>query len=219
MRLYHLPLLALLALPAAAEAQWTVTPQAGWIFFDDGTALRGMPAGGLELSRAAGPISAGFFVDYGRGEVDGSRFPAAQLDFGVDSTVNVNIDQPLSAMNYGIAVQAGFEAGALRPYLSGGVGGYSLFLNAQQWDRPETKSGLLFSVGGGARFEVADGASLVLDLRDLIYPGFDANELNVVREENRNDRFPELNPEPLEEGTAHNLRLTLGFSFIPGEGR
>lgn len=210
----------LVGLPAAAEAQWRITPNAGYILFQEETALEGMPVGGIEVMRAgAGPFGFGFGLDYARGEIDGALFPPAQLDFGIDSTVAVVVNQSAGMLGYWARGELTTEVGRFSPYAGAGAGGYTLFLNAQQWDAPETLSGLMVVAGVGARIAVGESSSIVLDVRDLIFPSFDANDLNVVREQSRNDRFPELNPAPLEETTAHNIRLSLGFQFLQGGGR
>lgn len=208
-----------LSIPAGARAQWLVAPQGGVILFDDASTLEGMPVGSIELTRPMGDLLAvSLGLDYARGQVDGERFPTAQLDFGQDSTVNVLVNQPVSAIHYAARLEVGRFSGRLQPYASGGAGGYTLFLNAQQHDEPATVSGVTLLAGAGIRLGLTESSSLVLDARDVVYLGFDPNDLSVVEERFQNDRFPELNPDPLEEGTMHNIRLTLGFTFIPGSG-
>lgn len=219
MRRSILPLLALFALPGAAAAQWQVVPQAGYVSYADGSALGGMAVGGVEVLRDINPLlSAGVSMDFARGKIDGEKFPLAQLDFGVDSTVYAVIHQPVSILSYGARIEFGPRDGALQPYAGLGAGAYTMFLDAQQWDAPTTLSGFQFAVGGGLRFRASDQLTLSIDARDVIYPDFDPNKLNVVREENRNNRFPELNPPPLEAGTMHNIRLTLGLRITRAGG-
>ncbi len=219
MRRSILPLLALFALPGAAAAQWQVVPQAGYVSYANGSALEGMALGGLEVLREIGPmLSAGVSVDFARGKIDGAKFPLAQLDFGVDSTIFAVIHQPVAIVSYGARVELGPREGALQPYAGIGAGAYAMFLDAQQWDAPTTRSGFQFAVGGGLRFRASDQITLSIDARDVIYPDFDPNKLNVVREENRNRLFPELNPPPLESGTMHNIRVTLGLRISRAGG-
>lgn len=219
MRRSILPLLALLALPGAAAAQWQIVPQAGYVSYADDSALKGMALGGLEVLRDFGPmLAAGVSADFARGQIDGAKFPLAQLAFGIDSTVFAVIHQPLAILSYGARVELGPRDGTLQPYAGLGVGGFSMFLDAQQWDAPTTLSGFQFAVGGGLRFRASDEITFSVDARDVIYPDFDPNKLNVVREENRNSRFPELNPPPLESGTMHNIRVTVGLRINPGGG-
>lgn len=219
MRRSILPLLALFALPGAAAAQWQIVPQAGYVSYANGSALEGMALGGLEVLRDFGPmLAAGVSADFARGQIDGAKFPLAQLAFGIDSTVFAVIHQPLAILSYGARVELGPRDGTLQPYAGLGVGGFSMFLDAQQWDAPTTLSGFQFAVGGGLRFRASDEITFSVDARDVIYPDFDPNKLNVVREENRNSRFPELNPPPLESGTMHNIRVTVGLRINPGGG-
>lgn len=209
-----------LAVPASLHAQWLVAPQAGAILYDEASTLETMPVGSIEFTRPLTDMFAlSLGMDYARGQIDGERFPTAQLDFGQDSTINVVVNQPVSAVHYGGRLEVGRFAGRLQPYAAAGAGGYTLFLNSQQHDQQETVSGISLQAGAGIRFGLTESSSLVLDARDVVYLSFDPNELSVVEERFENDRFPELNPEPLEEGTMHNIRLTLGFTFLPGEGR
>lgn len=220
MRRFLLLTLLVMALPSVAHAQWTAVPHGGYLIFDEESAVASMPIAGIELVREVNDlIGIGVTVDYAQGNVDGSKFPPAELSFGPDSTIFATIDQSVSVFHYGVWAEFRPSLNTFfQPYVGLGGGGYTFYMSAQQWDQPKTITGARLAAGGGLRFQFGDNSGLVLDIRDIIYPSFDPNRLNTVSEENRADRFPELNPAPLTEGAMHNFRLTIGLEFRSGGG-
>ena len=209
------------AAPAGAQQEpggrFQVTPYAGYLAFDGESALDPAPVGGLEVAyRLAGTLKVGFTVDYARTRVDGHKFPYAELNFGIDSTVLVAVHQPVSVLHAAALATLELPGRALAPYVAAGLGGATVFLDPQQADRPATVEDLVAQLGAGLVLRTGGALEARIDARDVVYTSFDREALNVVRPQNRNDRFPELNP-PASPGeqTMHNLRFTLGLRYRP----
>ena len=184
-------------------------------------------------------IGFGFSVDYARTETDDDIFPLAQFRFSLpDSTTFVALRQPVTLLHYQVQAVLGTSVGGgtLFPYVSGGIGGYTIYLDPQQADGPTRQSDLLLSFGGAIKLKIAGTSSFELAVRDVIYTSYDRDELDptpqrICRQTGElqflgdvcpNERFPGLDPERSDpnwsgpQSTIHNIVLTASFSFIPG---
>lgn len=180
----------------------------------------------------------GFALDYSRTETDDDIFPLAQFEFNTaDSTLLVALKQPVAMFNYQVIATGGLPVGDnLYPYLIGGIGGYTIYLDPQQNDGPTRETGLMFSAGAAVKWLISGAAGIELAVRDLIWTDYDRDNLDPTP--NRtcrqsgvnqlsgtvcpNERFPQLNPELSDpnwskpSSTVHNIVITATFSFIPG---
>ena len=177
-------------------------------------------------------IGFGFVVGFSRTETDDDVFPLTQFDYGTaDSVQLVALRQPVALFNYEAIVTLGAPVGeSLYPYLMGGIGGYSVYLDPQQNDRPTRLSDLAFSFGGALKLHVSGSSAIELSVRDVIYTDYDRSRLNpapdrVCRASTEkqfsgqvcpNEIFPFLDPAPVaDKSTIHNLVLGASFSFFP----
>jgi hypothetical protein len=180
----------------------------------------------------------GFTLDYSRTETDDDIFPLAQFNFGTaDSTLFVAIKQPVAVFQYQAIGTLGTSLGdgGIYPYLQGGIGAYTIYLDPQQNEAPIRETNLLVSLGGAVKFHISGSSSLELSVYDYIWTDFDREKLNptldrTCRESGEkqfrgtvcpNERFPFLDPALSDpdfsapESTIHNIVLTASFSFIP----
>jgi hypothetical protein len=179
----------------------------------------------------------GFALDYSRTETDDDIFPLAQFQFPTaDSTIFVAMRQPMALFHYQFTAAAGLPIGnSLYGYLTGGIGGYTIYLDPQQNEAPDSHSDLSLSIGAAMKFRVAGSSAIEIGVRDFIYTGFERDVLNptfdrACREgsENRyagrfcpNERYPLLNPEYSSadwseaQSTVHNIVVTAAFTFVP----
>jgi len=214
---------------AQADAQsWTVEVLAGGQIFAESSAIKTGVLGGVEALYQYSPrLALGPSVEFVRVDTDGSFFVAA-MDFGADEARVFQVGQTLTALQYGGNARLSLLAeGDFRPYLTAGVGGYTLYLGAQTNDAPVRKTALTFQGGGGFTYALTAASGINLDVRDVVYTDFDRETLNPIRPDNRNRRpdgsirFPaaERASTPDPQDTIHNIRFSLGFYYIPGANR
>lgn len=180
----------------------------------------------------------GFSLDYTRTETDDDIFPLGQFDFGTaDSTLFVATKQPVAIFQYQVVGTLGtsLSAGKIYPYVQGGIGAYTIYLDPQQNEAPTRETNLLLSLGGAVKFNIAGTSSLELSVQDYIWTSYDRDKLNpqfdrTCRESGErqfsgtvcpNERFPFLDPslsDPDYSGpseTQSNIVITASFSFVP----
>jgi len=112
-----------------------------------------------------------------------------------------------------------FAVGRLEPYVGAGVGAVTVNNDPQQADDNASYTTGQFQVGGGLGFRVGRSTSVRLDLRDYVFTSWDRDRLNVVNPTFQNTLFPSANGNPpAEKSTVHNIRLAIGFSYVPRGG-
>jgi hypothetical protein len=223
-------LLAALAVPALAAAQdagrWAVHVRGGAFLPQEASALQPGAVLGLEAMHRLTPrLAVGPAFDFAAGSTDG-RYFIAVMQLGPDSTRLYEVGQDVMTVHVGAnALVDLFNGGRLSGYAAGGVGAYALYLDVQSNDGPTRVTGPLAQVGGGVRYAVRGTSGIHLDVRNLVYLNYDRDDVNPVRPEQRNlrpdgsYRFPAAEHDlPGARSTVHNLRLTLGFTYIPGPG-
>lgn len=226
-------LTAALLLPASVsgqslEGEWSVDVIGGAQMYPETSSLTTGPFVGVQALYQLTPrIAVGPAVDFVRTETDGSWFIAA-VDFGADSTRIFEVGQRISALHYSGQVRFELSPEAdFNPYLIGGAGGYTLYLETQSNDGFNRISELMFQVGAGIRYAVNESAGIQLDLRDVIYTNFERAPLNPIRERERNRqadgtiRFPGAERSDYDDADEmlHNLRFSIGLTYIPGLNR
>jgi hypothetical protein len=109
--------------------------------------------------------------------------------------------------------------GRFTPFVIGGLGVYTLYLNPQVNASPRRLSNMSATLGGGVDLLLGKSGSVQLGLRDLILTDFRRDFLNPSEPRFFETRFAEDLPSPpAAKNTVHNFQLTLGFSFRPGTG-
>lgn len=182
-------------------------------------------------------LGVGFALDYTRTSTDNDIFPYAQFRFSTtDSTLLVSLRQPVSVFNYQFIGMLGTSVGEkLYPFLVGGVGGYTVYLDPQQNDKSVRQTDLAFTLGGAVKIGIGSSSSIELNVRDIIWTGFDRDVMDPLTDRKcresgvnqfsgnvcPNERFPFLDPELSDSNwseaneTVHNLVFSVAFSFIP----
>ena len=222
---------ALMAAPAAAQmpaAGWAVEARAGAQLFDNSSALETGASLGVDALYFFNPrLGVGPAIDYVMTKSDGEFFVEA-LPFGPDSTRIFQVGQVVSALNYAlVGVFDILPESRYAPYVALGGGGYRLYLDAETNNAPRRVDGGLIQAGGGIRFSLSDAAGVRLDARDMIYLGYDRDQLDP-----RDARYANCGPPPStvcfpgenadvpdEKSTIHNFRISLGFTYVPSMNR
>ncbi|KPK80061.1 MAG: hypothetical protein AMS25_10390 [Gemmatimonas sp. SM23_52] len=212
-------LLAVGALSAEAQVSpngFQVTAHAGWQTFAGGSGVEG----GVTLGTNATyyfstSLGFGLWTDLVITETAGDMFPPAALSYG-DSTIFRTVNQAVDIWQYGVHGKLQL-AGRAAPFLLIGAGGYTLFLDPQQTGSNSNFSGFVARFGVGVDYAVSDVMGFQLMVADSYYPSWKPDRLLPVREDYRNTRFPELNPDPgkLSE-SVHNFKFVVGVTMVPG---
>lgn len=212
---------------AQEPRQFLVSVRGEYQAFAESSALRGAPAAGLEttyfLNRNLG---VGLQLSASRPWTKGEYFPLVRNTFWTpnsanDTTLLYVVNQQVTAFDYSLQAEYRMPMDRFEPFVQGGVGGYTIFPNSRaqpQSDRSRDQmSGALFSLGGGVSVALGENSRVMLAASDRIYTGYDREELSVSDRLLREDRFVNPLPSiPEAQSTIHNLRFSLGFSFIPG---
>lgn len=210
--------------------KFTVTPVVGAMRWDEASALANKkadasgeftestitPTVGLAADYSiTRNVALGFYFEAARPQTRGDYFPSLLLNFPANAELRT-ISQRVTVMMYGIQGTANFGVGRVQPYLSGGAGLVTVNGDAQQNDRNATFSTGQFQVGGGIGYAVSGSTTLRLDVRDFVFTGWDRDELYPVNPAFQNTLFPSANGNPpAEKSTVHNVRLAIGFSYVP----
>lgn len=216
---------ALLGVSSVAHAQpearqWTISPRAGWVNYQREASLQNTQFMGVDLSYNFSRILAlGTNLSVARPQTRGEDF-ITSLTFGSptdgDTTYYFSVTQPVTVLDIGLNATARFPMARLSPYVTAGIGSYSLFTNPQVDDGSRRTSAMSGSVGAGVSFQLARGAGVQLDVRDQIFTKYKRDRLNPSESRFNETRFPEefvVPPDPKE--TLHNLQFSIGFSFTP----
>jgi hypothetical protein len=206
------------ATPVVAQqaGQFAVTPHAAWVMYDDAAALDDRAGIGIDMVYGITPnIGIGAFVGVGR-PVTLGRYFAPAVHTHPDTTFLYVVSQQVTQTDYGVLARFGLPLGGVAAALEAGVGRYTFFNDPEAFRGNSRFSGTSFVVGGGVTVQAGAGMGLHLGLRDLIYTGFERENLNAVDPIYRDTTWPDLQegvPAPKE--TLHNLRVSLGFVFTP----
>jgi opacity protein-like surface antigen len=221
------------AVPSTVHAQseqgaWSVEVSAGTQMYAVSSSLLSSPMLALEALYQVTPrIAVGPAIQFHRADTDGSFYVAA-VDFGADSTRIYEVGQSLSALHYGFNAHVSvMPGGSLDPYVILGAGGATLYLDTQANDNFRRVTHQMVQGGAGVRYVVNESAGIQLDVRDVIYMNFDRDVLNPVQERLRNCktdgacRFPEAERTdiPDKQDMIHNIRLSIGLTYVPGLNR
>jgi hypothetical protein len=128
----------------------------------------------------------------------------------------------VTTLQYQLEGQLSPFTGTLQPYLSGGFGGYTIYLDPPKADQAastgyESFSDLMFSIGIGIDWALGSAGGLRLAVVDMIYTNWEREKLNPVAPAYQTNLFPDLLPPPPDEkSTLHNINLQLAFTFVAG---
>jgi hypothetical protein len=220
-------LLCAAALPGAAHAQsaaqqFHVSPKAGFIRFDEASSLEN--AGALTVDAMyslTSMFSLGIGLTVARPSTRGEDFVAA-LTFGDptkgDTTFYFNVEQPVSILDASLNGKVGLPLTVSRisPFLTGGVGYYTLYLDPQVVGGDRRFGRMSMNFGGGLDLRLAENSGIVLEVRDLIFTKYQRERLRPSDARFAVIQFPEDFPTPPDtKETVHNIVFNIGFSFTP----
>jgi hypothetical protein len=202
------------AAPLTAQ-QFDVGPKLGFLMFKEATGLKRSPALGLDaMYHISSRLSIGARFDVSRPSTDGAFFPA-EMSFG-DTTLIFAVKQPVTLLNFGAQAQVE-TGGSFSVFATGSAGGYSITLDPQAARGRRSLTEFGFAAGGGLRLRTGGGTSIRLEVQDLVLTNFRRRDLNPVEPRFQPVRFPNaLERHDEFDGTAHNLYLSIAFSFTPG---
>lgn len=208
---------------AAAQAdagEWTIAPRAGWVTYQRETSLQNTQFLGGDISYNLNRMFAlGANLSVARPQTRGEDF-LTSLTFGIptdgDTTYFFAVTQPVTVFDVGINATARFPMARFTPYLTGGIGSYSLYSNPQVARESRRTSAMSGNFGGGVAVQISSNAGIHLDVRDQIFTKYDRERLRASEGRFSDNRFPEefvIPPAPKE--TLHNMQFSIGFSFTP----
>lgn len=183
--------------------------------FDGSSALKSAAVGGVDAAYSLTPnVAVGFFGQMSRPQTDPDFFPLVRLTFGDETEFHQPAEHVTS---YAVGVQARLSRplGRITPHVLGGLGYYAFTLDPEQNRSDRSNGGLTLGLGAGATYGLGERAGVIVELRDLVFFDYDRDWFNLSDPLFTETRFPEPAPPP-KESTIHNLRLTVGFSYVPG---
>lgn len=218
-------LLILLAASTEAQGQsaareWTVSPRAGYVSYQRESSLENAPFVGVDLSyNLTRMFALGTNLSVARPQTRGEDF-VTSLTFGIptdgDTTYFFAVTQPVTVFDIGLNATARFPMARFSPYVTAGLGSYSLFTNPQVNQSARRASAMSGNIGGGISFQVGRSAGIQLDVRDQIFTRYNRDRLNPSESRFAETRFPEeFAVPPAAKETLHNIQFSIGFSFTP----
>ena len=229
--------LAASAAPAQAQANrlnagpYEISAVTGYQWFDESAALDGAPILGLQIRRTLLKMfTAGIGVAVSRPLSRGDYFPwNRQVYFSDaqhlnDTTLLFEVSQRTTIATY--AAEAGLRlGGAERGWWRGlsvdgtvALGRYVLWADPERARENRRTSAIMWQLGGGARLPIGSDAALLLRIDDVIFTNYSRDFLSLSDPLFAEDLFPNpLTTPPAKKTTIHNPRLTIGFTFVPGE--
>ena len=206
---------------AAQARQWLVSPRAGIMKYERGAAIRPAPFLGVDATYYITPMfGIGPSITIARSKTNGDDFITA-LNFGIpsdgDTTLYFGVTQPVTTFDANMLGTARMPFGRFTPFLVGGVGVYTLYLNPQLNGEARRLSNMSVTLGGGVDVVLGNSGSLQLSVRDLVLHNLRREFLNPADRRFVETRFAEDLPQPSEVETyPHNIQFSIGFSFRPG---
>jgi hypothetical protein len=226
MRRIVLPFALVCALvPAALDAQvevgrYQVSALLGLQDFAASSALERAPVAGVEASYYLRPnLSLGLYGQVGRPRTDPLFFPLVRLNFGTVTEYHAPA-QRVTAYALGVQARVSMPLDFAEPYAVLGAGGYLFNLDPEQNRSDEFRSGPTVSIGAGINLPLAPSAGVRVELRDNVLLRFNRDWFDLSDPLFREPRHPAPGDAwPEKQSTIHNLRWSLGFTFIPGATR
>lgn len=219
--------------PATADVaggrSFTLMPHVGFLRFSVYSGLEHAPALALDARYDVSPrLAIGTAISVARANTRGGDFITA-LRYGDvskgDTTFVFRLQQPVTLLDAQLNATFTMPAFArIEPYVTGGAGVYSFFLDPQaNAGTSRDFSRLSALLGGGLRLRLSPAAGITLDVRDLVLTNFDRNRLAPSDARFRSNVYPEdFAPPPAARDLVHNLMFSVGFTWTParlgGEG-
>ena len=212
-------------LPGAAQAQevvrrFSVTTRGAVRTFQRAASLHVAPLVGLDAEYALTPfLGLGTALNVTRANTYGEDFVTA-LTFGLpasgDTTTFFETSQAVNMIDGSLLATLRFPNARVSPFVTGGVGAYTMLFDASINRNRTRASGALYTVGGGASVAFSERAGVQLDVRDMIMASYDASLLQPSGGRGANVTYIEDFPRPpSRKGTINSLTFSLGFRYVP----
>ena len=218
-----------LATPTASVAggvggrSFTLMPHIGMLRFSTHSGLENAPALGLDARYdLTSRVSLGTSVSLSRANTRGGDFVTA-LRYGDpskgDTTLIFRLQQPVTLLDATLnaTVSVPSFTSRIEPYVTGGAGLYTFFLDPQaNAGTARDFSRLSALLGGGLLVRLSPAAGITADVRDLVLTNFDRSRLAPSDARFRGNVFPEaFPPPPAAKDVVHNLMFSVGFTWTP----
>jgi len=214
--------------PAGAQvapSRFGVGTHVGWTMFRSATGLENTPFLGIDATYES-PINLIGFIprsDFGIGltfaasrpVTRGDQFPLVAFDFG-DTTFLYMVSQRITLLQYGVQAVGGVSFDKLRFYAFGGGGAYTIMPDGRAvLDNDAWTKGALHA-GGGINYAVGQSIGLRLEVKDVMFLGWDRNRLDPTVKYAQDNRIADVLP-PADPtwSRIQNLQMSLVFSYIP----
>ena len=176
-------------------------------------------------------LSIGPVLTLGRPNTTGSDFISV-ITYGVlnlgDTTNFFKAAQPITVLDGALNARVQLPGRKLSPYVTIGLGGYTLFLDVQANRGERHKNGMSFNAGVGLLYQLSDRAGLTLDVRSATFTNYDRTVLDprIVCEPfvPATTQCPRVEytifkedfaPPPAAKKTVTNFLFSFGFSYVP----
>jgi opacity protein-like surface antigen len=220
--------------PAAAQeaTQVTVAVRGGLTSYDRSASLDRAPVIGLDAMYSVNDwLSIGPTLSLGRPQSTGKDFisflPYGVLNLG-DTTSFFKSTQPVSVLDGALNAKVQLPGRRLAPYVTGGIGGYAMFMDVQTMRGEKHKVGMSFNVGAGVSYSLSDRAGLTFDVRSVTFTDYDRNVLDprmqcaiTVPTNSPCGRieysiyYEDFPQPPKNKSTVTNFVFGLGFTYVP----
>lgn len=171
-------------------------------------------------------IGIGLAVDLSRPVSNGAYFPAVSLEVAGEQRLSF-VNQRLTIADAVAQVEWAPSVGAFKPFLTGGIGMYAVWPEAKKEDKAgvtgfQSFSDVMFQLGVGIDWSIGETTGFRIELSDQIFTGWERGTLDPTFQTAElpnfsTQIFPDLVESPPDEsGTLNNLRLMIGFTFMPG---
>ena len=208
---------------ATGGRSFTLMPHVGVMRFSTYSGLESGPAIGLDARYDVAPrIALGTSVTLSRANTRGGDFVTA-LRYGDpskgDTTFIFRLQQPVTMLDASVnaTLHVPSFTDRLEPYITGGAGVYSFFLDPQaNVGSARDFSRLSALLGGGLRMRVSQAAGITIDVRDHVFTNYDRDKLAASDARFRSGVYPEdFPPPPAARDVVHNLLFSIGFTWTP----
>ena len=207
----------------AGGRSFTLMPHVGMMRYSIYSGLENAPALALDARYDLTPrVAVGTAISLARANTRGGDFVTA-LRYGDpskgDTTFIFRLQQPVTMLDASLnaTVTLPTLVSRLEPYVTGGAGLYTFFLDPQA----NAGTGRDFSrlsalMGGGLRVRLSPAAGITFDVRDLVLTNFDRERLAPSQARFRTNVYPEdFAPPPPARDIVHNVMFSVGFTWTP----
>lgn len=167
-------------------------------------------------------VGLGLAIDVSRGNTKREHFVASYMyglsaSGGGDTVFYQYLSQPVTTLNLGAYGTLRLPVGErFSPFVMGGVGTYTMILDAQVAGSAQRKVEMSVMFGGGAWLRLSESTGLQFDVRAMQMQDYDRTFLDPSKGRSPNRVFFQDFPDvPPAKNTALNTIFTLGFRYIP----